>query len=133
MAIEQTTFEQIEKLIGMGFTPEQITQLTISSVNPTPTEETTGPEGEASAGHPLSETPSDPLPETPTAPIPETAPETPEIKEDANTEVLAAIADLKKAVQANNIKTMSVDGVDPEAELEAAMSELIRPSLKKGE
>ena len=125
MAVEQITFEQIEKLIGMGFTPEQITQLTISSVNPTPTEETTGPEGEASADYPLGETPSDP-------PI-ETTPVTPEVKEDTNTEVLAAIADLKKAVQANNIKTMSVDGVDPEAELEAAMSELIRPSLKKGE
>lgn len=125
MAVEQITFEQIEKLIGMGFTPEQITQLTISSVNPTPTEETTGPEGEASADYPLGETPSDP-------PI-ETEPVTPEVKEDTNTEVLAAIADLKKAVQANNIKTMSVDGVDPEAELEAAMSELIRPSLKKGE
>ena len=125
MAVEQITFEQIEKLIGMGFTPEQITQLTISSVNPTPTEETTGPEGVASADHPLDETPSDP-------PI-ETTPVTPEVREDTNTEVLAAIADLKKAVQANNIKTMSVDGVDPEAELEAAMSELIRPSLKKGE
>ena len=125
MAVEQITFEQIEKLIGMGFTPEQITQLTISSVNPTPTEETSGPEGEASADYPLGETPSDP-------PI-ETTPATPEVKEDTNSEVLAAIADLKKAVQANNIKTMSVDGVNPEAELEAAMSELIRPSLKKGE
>ena len=129
MAVEQITFEQIEKLIGMGFTPEQITQLSISSVNPTPTEEATGPEGDTSADHPLGETPSDPPTETP----PETKPTPPEVKEDANTEVLAAIADLKKAVQANNIKTMSVDGVDPEAELEAAMSELIRPSLKKGE
>ena len=119
------TFEQIEKLIDMGFTPDQITQLTISSVNPTPTEESTGPEGDASAVHPLSDSPSDP----PT----ETTPTTPEVQEDTNTEVLAAIADLKKAVQANNIKTMSVDGVDPEAELEAAMCELIRPSLKKGE
>lgn len=123
------TFEQIEKLINMGFTPDQITQLTISSVNPTPTEESTGPEGEASAGYPLSETPSDP----PTETAPETTPTTQEVKEDTNTEVLAAIADLKRAVQANNIKTMSVDGVNPDAELEAAMSELIRPSLKKGE
>ena len=121
MAVEQITFEQIEKLIGMGFTPEQITQLTISSVNPTPTEETPGPEGEASADYPLGDPPI------------ETTPVTPEVQEDTNSEVLAAIADLKKAVQANNIKTMSVDGVDPEAELEAAMSELIRPSLKKGE
>ena len=93
------TFEQIEKLIDMGFTPDQITQLTISSVNPTPTEESTGPEGDASAVHPLSDSPSDP----PT----ETTPTTPEVQEDTNTEVLAAIADLKKAVQANNIKTMS--------------------------
>ena len=129
MAVEQITFEQIEKLIGMGFTPEQITQLSISSVNPTPTEEATGPEGVASTDHPLGNSPSDPPTETP----PETTPTPPEDKEDTNTEVLAAIADLKRAVQANNIKTMSVDGVDPEAELEAAMSELIRPSLKKGE
>lgn len=125
MAFEQITFEQIEKLINMGFTPEQITQLTISSVNPTPTEESTGPEGEASTDYPLSETPSDPPTET--APTPQ------ESNEDTNTEVLAAIADLKRTVQANNIKTMSVEGVNPEAELEAAMSELIRPTLKKGE
>ena len=128
MKIEQITFEQIEKLVEMGFTPEQITTLTISSVNPTPTEETTGPEGETFTDHPLSETPSDPPTETPPE---ETKPEEP--KEDVNKEVLAAIADLKKAVQVNNIKTMSVEGVNPEAELEAAMSELIRPSLKKGE
>lgn len=121
------TFEQIEKLIDMGFTPDQITQLSISSVNPTPTEDSTGPEGDTSTDHPLGDSPSDP----PTETAPETT--TPEVKEDTTTEVLAAIADLKKAVQANNIKTMSVDGVDPEAELEAAMSELIRPSLKKGE
>ena len=123
------TFEQIEKLINMGFTPDQITQVTISSVNPTPTEESTGPEGDASTVHPLGVSPSDP----PTETAPETTPITPEVNEDTNTEVLAAIADLKRAVQANNIKTMSVDGVDPDAELEAAMSELIRPSLKKGE
>lgn len=128
MKIEQITFEHIEKLVEMGFTPEQITTLTTSSVNPTPTEETTGPEGETSTDHPLSETPSDLPTETPPE---ETKPEEP--KEDVNKEVLAAIADLKKAVQVNNIKTMSVEGVNPEAELEAAMSELIRPSLKKGE
>lgn len=122
------TFEEISKLVEMGFTPDQITMLSTSSVNPTPTEEPTGSEGDASADHPLSETPSDPPKETPPE---ETAPA--EEKEDASKEVLAAIADLKKAVQANNIKTMSVEGVNPEAELEAAMSELIRPSLKKGE
>ena len=122
------TFEEITKLVEMGFTPDQITMLSTSSVNPTPTEETTGPDGGEPLDHPLENPPSDPPKETPPE---ETAPA--EEKEDASKEVLAAIADLKKAVQANNIKTMSVEGVNPEAELEAAMSELIRPSLKKGE
>ena len=122
------TFEEITKLVEMGFTPEQITMLSTSSVNPTPTEESTGSDGGESLDHPLENPPSDPPKETPPE---ETAPA--EEKEDASKEVLAAIADLKKAVQANNIKTMSVEGVNPEAELEAAMSELIRPSLKKGE
>ena len=115
------TYEQITNLLDRGFTPEQITMLTTSSVNPTQAEETTDSAGDTA--NPLAEFPSESL----------TMEETTEPIEERNSEVLAAIADLKKAVQANNIKTMSIDGVNPEAELEKAMSELIRPSFEKGE
>lgn len=120
------TYEQITNLLDRGFTPDQITLLTTSSVSPTQTEDTPTEPVEDEA-NPLAESSTDsPTGEEPAAP--EAAP-----AEDKSTEVLAAIADLKKAVQANNIKTMSVESVNPDAELEKAMSELIRPSLQKGE
>ena len=126
------TYEQITNLLDRGFTPDQITMLT-TSVNPThteeyiiePVEDKANPLAESSTDSPTVEEKKEAdAEEVPTAAAP---------AEDKNKDVLAAIADLKKAVQANNIKTMSVEGVDPDAALEKAMSELIRPSFEKGE
>lgn len=124
------TYEQITNLLDRGFTPDQITMLT-TSVTPTQTEEhiesvedKANPLAESSIDSPTDEEQKEAAAEETPAAAP---------TEDKNKEVLAAIADLKKAVQANNIKTMSVDGVDQDAALEKAMSELIRPSFEKGE
>ena len=127
------TYEQITTLLDRGFTPDQITLLTTSSagaaaVNPTQTGAGTTTPAEEIPQESVEEG-SIPLDTSSTdSPGEETKPE-----EDTQSEVLAAIADLKKTVQANNIKTMSVEGVNPDAELEKAMSELIRPSFEKGE
>ena len=124
------TYEQITNLLDRGFTPDQITMLT-TSVTPTQTEEPTEPVEDKA--NPLAESSTDsPTVEEQKEAAAEEAPAAAPA-EDKNKEVLAAIADLKKAVQANNIKTMSVEGVDSEAALEKAMSELIRPSFEKGE
>ena len=124
------TYEQITNLLDRGFTPDQITMLT-TSVTPTQTEEPTEPVEDKA--NPLAESSTDsPTGEEQKEAAAEEAPSAAPA-EDKNKEVLAAIADLKKAVQANNIKTMSVEGVDSEAALEKAMSELIRPSFEKGE
>ena len=126
------TYEQITNLLDRGFTPDQITMLT-TSVNPTHTEEYIIEPVEDKA-NPLAESSTDsPTVEEKKEEAAEEVPAAAAPAEDKNKDVLAAIADLKKAVQANNIKTMSVEGVDPDAALEKAMSELIRPSFEKGE
>lgn len=122
------TFEQITTLLDRGFTPDQITMLTTSG------DPTTPDSGEADekgvSFHPQEEPPASPPspdPDPAPAPAPDPAPAA-----DMNP-VLDAIADLKAAVQANNIKTMSMPGVSGENELEKAMAEIIRPSFKKGD
>lgn len=128
------TFEQITALLDRGFTPEQITMLTTSAAAPTPAAD---PAPEPSPVIPLpdeptganAETQADPKPETePTAPTPVPAPAA-----ENNTEVLNAIQDLKKTIQANNILTRSMDTVDPDQALEKAMAEFIRPSFDRQE
>lgn len=121
------TFEQITTLLDRGFTPDQITMLTTSG---DPTTPDSGVAEEGSSFHPQEEqpaTPPSPAPDPEPAPAPDPAPAA-----DMNP-VLDAIADLKAAVQANNIRTMSLPSVSGENELEKAMAEIIRPSFKKGE
>lgn len=122
------TYNEITDLLDRGFTPDQITQLSISSENPTHSED---PEPVAENSDPLDVSEAGSVIEPPS---PEVATAEATIPaEDNNKEVLSAIADLKKALQATNIHTMSVETINPDAELESAMSELIRPSFKKGE
>lgn len=122
------TYNEITDLLDRGFTPDQITQLSLSSENPTHSEDS---EPVAENSDPLDSTGAGSVIESP-SPEAAAAEATPPA-EDNNKEVLSAIADLKKTLQANNIYTMSVDAINPDAELESAMSELIRPSFKKGE
>ena len=126
------TYEQITDLLDCGFTPDQITSLNISPVPTTGDVAAGGAESDAS-NHPQN-VPADPPPTaandtdsaTPEASAPAPAPA------DASADVLAAIADLKKTVQAQNIKTMTVEGLDSDAALESALAEIIRPKFERG-
>ena len=126
------TYEQITNLLDRGFTPDQITSLNISPAPTTGDAAAGGAEADAS-NHPQN-VPADPPPTaandtdaaTPEASTPAPAPA------DASADVLAAIADLKKTVQAQNIKTMTVDGLNSDAELESALAEIIRPKFERG-
>ena len=118
------TYEQITNLLEKGFTPDQIMTLSSSAAAPTPAAESAVGDGDPvqpSAGDPEPTAPeTTPEPEVPSAP-------------DHSQDILNAIADLKSAVQAKNINTMSVEAVNPEDALEKAMAEFIRPTLGKGE
>lgn len=126
------TYEQITDLLDRGFTPEQITSLNISPAPTTGDVAAGGAESDAS-NHPQN-VPADPPPTaandtdsaTPEASAPAPAPA------DASADVLAAIADLKKTVQAQNIRTMTVEGLDSDAALESALAEIIRPKFERG-
>ena len=126
------TYEQITNLLDRGFTPDQITSLNISPAPTTGDAAAGGAEADAS-NHPQN-VPADPPPTaandtdaaTPEASTPAPAPA------DASADVLAAIADLKKTVQAQNIRTMTVDGLNSDAELESALAEIIRPKFERG-
>ena len=123
----QTSFlKEIDALLEKGFSHEQITAMFTTPDAP-PTQAAGTVSGDDT--NPLVDSPetnaensdlnSDPVRED---------------KPDTNNEILNAINELRKSVQANNIHTMSVESVDSEAALESAMAELIRPSFDtKGE
>ena len=122
------TFEQIKELLNDGFTPEQITLLTTSAVSPTPAADPAPepapviPLPEETTGANIEEKPAEPA-----QPEPEKEPAVP------NKDIIDAIQDLKKTIQANNILTRSTETVNPDNELEKAMAEFIRPSFNKDE
>lgn len=109
------TFEQIEKLSGMGFTPEQICILSEArQTEPVPEKEETI--------------------QTPEPTEPEPVPAAPAETENRIDQLQHQVNDLIKQMQSNNLKTASVNML-PDEELEratdAAMAELIRPSIRK--
>lgn len=118
------TFQEVKQLHEMGFSPEQITQLNLGS-------------------EPQPETKPEPQPETHPEPQPEPQQETqPEQKPEPDpvTQKLESmekkINDFIVSMQKNNLKTASVnilpdDQIDVNAN--TALSELIRPSIKKEE
>lgn len=119
------TYEQITALLDRGFTPDQITMLTTSGAAPTPAPDT-APEPET--GNPLPADTAGATTETTTEPA-AAAPDPEQAPADNSAAVLDAIKDLKATIQARNILTASMDGVDPEQKLEKAMAEFIRPSF----
>ena len=126
------TYEQITDLLDRGFTPDQITSLNISPAPTTGDAAAGGAEADAS-NHPQN-VPADPPPTAANdtdAATPEASAQAP-APADASADVLAAIADLKKTVQAQNIRTMTVEGLDSDAALESALAEIIRPKFERG-
>ena len=144
------TFDQITELLDRGFTPEQITALNVTpdpvvtgqiSMFTTSAESTTADREESpDMGNPLPVSQDPPIspaaapdaePEpAPAAPVAQTA--AGDLK-DSMSAVMDAIADVKKTIQAANIRTMSMDVVNPDNSLEKAMAEIIRPSFEKGD
>ena len=122
------TFQEVKELHEMGFTPEQITQLHLGS-EPEPKPEQQ-PEQQL-------ETKPDPQTEQQTETKPE---QQQEKKPDPVSQKLESmektINDFIVAMQKNNLKTASVnilpdDQIDNSAN--TALSELIRPTIKKEE
>lgn len=144
------TFDQITELLDRGFTPEQITALNVTpdpvvtgqmSMFTTSAESTTADREESpDMGNPLPVS-QDPPTSPAAAPdaVPEPAPAAPVAQtaagdfKDSMSAVMDAIADVKKTIQAANIRTMSMDAVNPDNSLEKAMAEIIRPSFEKGD
>lgn len=109
------TYEQIDRLLNAGFTPEQIMILSSAPAGPVenPSADLAGDDPPAPA----------PVPEETPTPAPAPSPE-PGILEEIKT----GFDDLKKTIQANNIKTMSVNSL-PGAQdsAETVLAGIIRP------
>ena len=110
------TYEQIDRLLNAGFTPDQI-----MSLSSAPADSAATPSAD-SAGDDQPE-PTEPAPAENSTPAPEAAPE-PGILEEIKT----GFDDLKKTIQANNIKTMSVNTLPSSADsAETVLAGIIRP------
>lgn len=128
------SFEQITALHEMGFTPDQITKFATISPDTIP--------GDPAGTDPGEAAPS-PGPAISTAPPPdpaisdhvdnpvETVEKPPE--PDALSEIKKEIENLRASIQAQNIKTQSIEVVRDEDQLEKAMAEFIRPSYNNNE
>jgi len=110
------TYEQIDRLLNAGFTPDQI-----MSLSSAPADSAVAPSADP-AGDDQPE-PTEPAPAENSTPAPEAAPE-PGILEEIKT----GFDDLKKTIQANNIKTMSVNTLPGSADsAETILAGIIRP------
>ena len=120
------TFQEVKELHEMGFTPEQITQLNLGS------EPEQQPETEPEQ---QPETKPEQQPETKPDQQPEQKPEADSVSQKLES-MEQKINDFIVAMQKNNLKTASVnilpdDQIDVNAN--TALSELIRPTIKKEE
>ena len=137
------TFEQIKELHSMGFTPDQITMLTSSGVPTIPPDQgevalTPAPVDRADSTAGDTSPLSSPVPEETPAPAAVTPPVNNPVETVDNSEkILTAITDmkedLKRSIQAQNIKTQSFNAVSPDNALENALASIIRPNYDKGE
>ena len=136
------TFAEIKELLNDGFTPEQITLLTTSAAAPTPAPDEAFGEKTAPVIPLPGDTPKADTDSPAAAPASDQAPAAAPASDqapaaapdpDRNKEIIDAIQDLKKTIQAGNILKNSMDTVDPEQALEKAMAEIIRPSFDKHE
>lgn len=122
------TFEQIKELHEMGFSAEQIT--TFDGTAPA-SEEQKEPEKEQEPEQKEQEQEPEKKPEEKPAENPRM-----DALEKSVSGISAQLTNLVKQMQANNVKTASVN-ILPEDQLQkdtdSAMAELIRPSYKKKE
>ena len=116
------TFDQIKELHSMGFTPEQITSFTTSPVT-IPGDQAGTDSGEATATSPDPAVVDQPVEK----PVDNST------EPDTLRELRDEIKGLKASIQAQNVRTQSIEVVNEDDQLETAMAEFIRPSYKKEE
>lgn len=109
------TYDQIITLSDKGFSPDQIVKLT---------------------GEELPEPEPETKPETETEPTPEPSPEpTPASLSSVLNEAIkgftAEVAEMKKALQASNIRTVSREDDPPTKSADDILAEMIHPTLNK--
>ena len=127
------TYTEIKDLLSSGFTPEQITQLTTSGVNPSAPESPSGgdpitPTGEVTSPAEVGE-------ETPLPSPTEGENNNPDPLEDIRSQLQQLQQEnkqLREQIQTNNIRDRTVDTVTgPDAS--EILGEIIRPSFKSKE
>ena len=127
------TYTEIKDLLSSGFTPEQITQLTTSGVNPSAPESPSGGDPITSTGEvtsPAEVGEETPLP-SPTEGEHEDQPDPLEDIRQQLQQLQQENKQLKEQIQTNNIRDRTVPTVAaPDAA--ATLAEIIRPSFNKG-
>ena len=123
------TYDQIITLSDKGFSPDQIVKLTGEALpEPAP----------APLPAPLPAPPPAPLPEPKPEPepSPEPSPEPPpaslsSVLNEAIKGFTAEVAEMKKAIQASNIRTVSREDDPPTKSADDILAEMIHPTLNK--
>lgn len=125
------TYEQIITLSDKGFSPEQIVKLTGEDI-PEPVPEATPEAMPEEKPEQNSETPAQ-LP-----PDPEVKPEQnsasgslSSVLQEAIKGFSAEVAEMKKALQASNIRTIIREDVPPSKSADDVLAELIHPTINK--
>lgn len=128
------TYTEIKDLLSSGFTPEQITQLTTSGVNPSAPESPSGGEPITPTGEVTS--PAEVGEEVVTPPSPtegENNNPDPDPLEDIRSKLQQLQQEnrqLREQIQTNNIRDRTIETVTgPDAS--EILGEIIRPSFKK--
>lgn len=121
------TFDQIITLSDKGFTPDQIVKLTGEELpEPVPGAE---PEEKPEQNSENSEQiPPDPEPE------PEQKPESGSLSSVLNEAIKgfsAEVAEMRKALQASNIRTVAREDIPPSKSADDILAEIIHPTINK--
>ena len=121
------TYDQIITLSDKGFTPDQIVKLTGEELpEPVPGAE---PEEKPEQNSENSEqNPPDPEPE------PEQKPESGSLSSVLNEAIKrfsAEVAEMRKALQASNIRTVAREDVPPSKSADDILAEIIHPTINK--
>lgn len=131
------TYEQITTLLEKGFTPEMIMTIsgsgTASAATPPAADDKAGSDpsgkGDPPNGGEGGEAPPSPTPEGQPKTVPEDRPKTVPALDD----VLKEMKELKASIQANNIKTQSVDTLKQGDSVEDVLASIIRPPMTNKE
>lgn len=127
------TFDQIITLSDKGFTPDQIVKLTGEELpEPVPGAEPV-PEAEPEEKPEQNSENSEQIPPDP-EPEPEQKPESGSLSSVLNEAIKgfsAEVAEMRKALQASNIRTVAREDVPPSKSADDILAEIIHPTINK--